>query len=100
VVPGGEDVIPAYIQPAKEVGLYQTRGMRDAICAAMAAHDGACIDSMTAFNGADGTGDAYKTGLVSKSECCYPTEKGQRLMADLLYATGFKPLDPPTGRVP
>ena len=39
-------------------------------------------------------------GLVNKSDCCYPTEKGQRLMADLLYATGFKPLDPPTGRVP
>lgn len=90
VLPGAEDVIPEII--TAEIGLYQTRRVRDGICAAMEAHGGECIDSMTAFNGPDGTGDAYRTGLITKTECCYPTAEGQRLMAELLYDTGLAPL--------
>ena len=46
-----------------------------------------------AFNGASGTGDAYKAGLMTKDPCCYPSAKGQQLMAKLLYRLGLGPLD-------
>ena len=68
------------------------RGLRDAICTAMTSHSGQCIDVLTAFNGPGGDGDAYKMGLMNKVDCCYPSEKGQKLMADLLYATRLAPL--------
>jgi lysophospholipase L1-like esterase len=90
---GAEDVIPPFLAPiATEVGVYQARGLSGAICAAMTAHGGKCADVLTAFNGPKGDGDAYKTGLMNKVDCCYPSEKGQSLMADLLYATGLAPL--------
>jgi hypothetical protein len=90
---GAEDVIPSFVGSiATEVGVYTAKGLRDAVCTAMTSHDGQCIDVLTAFNGPGGDGDAYKTGLMNKVDCCYPSEKGQRLMADLLYATGLAPL--------
>lgn len=93
---GAEDVIPPFLSSiATEVGVYQSRGLSEAVCAAMTAHGGQCVDVLTAFNGPNGDGDAYKTGLMNKVDCCYPSEKGQSLMADLLYATGLAPLESP-----
>jgi lysophospholipase L1-like esterase len=90
---GAEDVIPPFLSSiATEVGVYQAKGLRDAICSAMTSNGGQCIDVLTAFNGPNGDGDAYKTGLMNKVECCYPSEEGQRRMAELLYATGLAPL--------
>jgi lysophospholipase L1-like esterase len=89
-VPGAEDLVPPYV--TKEVGLYEARALRDAICAGMTKHGGRCIDGLTAFNGPDGTADAYKAGLMNRDDCCYPNDKGQQLMAELLYATGLSPL--------
>lgn len=88
---GAEDVIPPFLASvATKVGVYQARGFNKATCEILEAHDGACVDLLTAFNGPDGTGDAYATGLMSK--CCYPSTKGQALMGQLLYETGLAPL--------
>ncbi len=94
VLTGAEDVIPPFLKDiATEVGVYVARGFNKAICDAMTAHDGACIDVLTAINGPDGEADGYKAGLLNLPDCCYPNEKGHRLMADLLYATGLAPLE-------
>ena len=58
----------------------------------MKTHRGRCIDVLTAFNGTSGTTDAYKSGLMNKIECCYPSGKGQQLIAQLLLETGLAPL--------
>ncbi len=93
---GAEAVIPKYLIPvATEVGVHVARGFNAATCAAMAAHGGACVDVLTAINGPDGTADGYKSGLMNIADCCYPSERGHRLIADLLYKTGLAPL---TGR--
>jgi lysophospholipase L1-like esterase len=99
VLTGAEDVIPPFLRDiATEVGVYVARGFNKATCDAMTARDGACIDVLTAINGADGEADGYKAGLLNLDDCCYPNEKGHRLMADLLYATGLAPLEGPTAR--
>jgi lysophospholipase L1-like esterase len=93
VLPGAEDVIPPSLVPvAPEVGPYTARGLRDATCTALKANGGLCIDAVTAFNGPGADTDAYKLGLLNHTDCCYPNEKGQGLMAQLLYATGLAPL--------
>jgi hypothetical protein len=56
----------------------------------MSGHRGRCIDVLTAFNGASGTENAYAKGLMNKVECCYPSAKGQQLMAKLLLETGVR----------
>jgi lysophospholipase L1-like esterase len=89
---GAEDVIPSFLAPtATEVGVFQARSLRDATCAAVRAHGGECIDVLTAFNGPDGTVDAYAAGLLNHAECCYPNAEGQQLMAELLLETGTDP---------
>ena len=94
VLTGAEDVIPPFLKDiATEVGVYVARGFNKAICDAMTAHGGACIDVLTAINGPDGEADGYKAGLLNLPDCCYPNEKGHRLIADLLYATGLAPLE-------
>ena len=55
-------------------------------------HHGDCIDVLTAFNGASGKNNAYKSGLMNLSDCCYPSAKGQQLMAELLIKTGSTPV--------
>jgi hypothetical protein len=55
-------------------------------------HGGDCIDVVRAFNGSSGTGEAYQAGLMTKDPCCYPSAKGQQLMAQLLYRLGLGPL--------
>ena len=86
---GAEDVIPPYLVPiATDIGVHQAAALRESICSSMQAHGGACIDVL-AFNGPDGTGDGYRAGLLRK--CCYPSDDGQQLMAEMLIATGLDP---------
>ncbi|HST14031.1 MAG TPA: GDSL-type esterase/lipase family protein [Gaiellaceae bacterium] len=90
VVPGAAKLIPPFITPA--IGIYQTTTLKMHICAAMARHGGRCIDALGAFNGPTATQNAYATGLLEKTECCYPSGKGQQLMAELVLKTGLAPL--------
>lgn len=90
VVPGAKDVVPAFI--TQGIGVYQTVTLKGYICAAMAAHDGRCVDAFRAFNGANGTRDAYARGWLTKDPCCYPSGKGQQVMAQLVFDSGLAPL--------
>jgi lysophospholipase L1-like esterase len=93
VLIGAEDVIPPFLKPvATEVGVYQARTANRSICEVMAKYDGRCIDVLESFNGADGTKNAYKTGLLNHKDCCYPSAKGQQLMAELLFKSGLEPV--------
>jgi lysophospholipase L1-like esterase len=93
VLTGAEDVIPPFLSDiATEVGVHQARGFNAATCGAMEAHGGACIDVLTAFNGPGGSADGYAAGLLNLEDCCYPNERGHRLIAELLYDTGLAPL--------
>jgi lysophospholipase L1-like esterase len=93
VLIGAEDVIPPFLKPvAERVGVYQARTANRAICEVMAKYQGRCIDLLEAFNGADGTANAYKKGLLNHEDCCYPSAKGQQLMAELLLQTGLAPV--------
>jgi lysophospholipase L1-like esterase len=92
IVPGAEDVIPAELVGAqKRFGVLLATSLRTSTCAAMRAHGGQCIDVMTRFNGADGRGNAYRTGLLNHEQCCYPSTKGQQLMAEMLFDRGIEP---------
>ncbi len=93
VLTGAEDVIPPFLKPvARKVGVYQARTAQAAICQVMAKYGGKCIELLKRFNGPQGTGNAYKTGLLNHDDCCYPSAKGQQLMAQLLYQTGLAPV--------
>jgi len=93
VMPGAEDVIPSFLKPvATKVGIYQARTANRAICQTMTKHGGRCIDVLHAFNGPSGMENAYRKGLLNDEDCCYPSAKGQRLMAALLIQTGLAPL--------
>ena len=58
----------------------------------MTKYDGRCIDVLHAFNGPSGTANAYEKGLLNHEDCCYPSAKGQQVMAELLLKTGLSPL--------
>lgn len=90
VVPGAEKIIPPFITHA--IGVYQTTTLKKHICGAMTRHGGRCVDALTAFNGRGATQNAYATGLLEKTECCYPSGKGHELMAELVLKTGLAPL--------
>lgn len=90
VVPGAQGVIPPFATVA--LGLYQAKLIRQAVCATMRTHGGRCVDVLAAFNGSSGTENAYKTGLMNKVDCCYPSGKGQELIARLLLRTGLAPV--------
>jgi lysophospholipase L1-like esterase len=93
VLIGAEDVIPPFLKPvAGRVGVYQARTANRSICEVMAKYEGRCIDVLEAFNGKDGNANAYKKGLLNHEDCCYPSAKGQQLMADLLFQTGLAPV--------
>jgi lysophospholipase L1-like esterase len=85
VYPGAEKVVPSFITP--EIALYQATTLRDAICSTMEDHGGECIDALAEFNGPDGTKDAYEAGLLNLKDCCYPSEDGHQLIAELLLET-------------
>ena len=90
VVPGGEDLVPPFI--TREIRVYQSNILKQQICSAMAKHRGRCVDAFRAFNGPDGTDDAYAKGWLTKAPCCYPSGKGQQVMAELVVKTGLAPL--------
>jgi len=90
VVPGAKDVVPRFITQA--IGVFQNTTLKAAICAAMAASHGRCVDVFRAFNGASGTENAYARGWLTKDPCCYPSGKGQQVMAQLVFDTGLAPL--------
>ena len=90
VIPGAKDAVPPFITQA--IGVFQARTLKQYICSAMAKHRGRCVDVLRAFNGADGTQDAYAKGWLTKAPCCYPSGKGQQVMAELIYKTGLSPL--------
>jgi hypothetical protein len=90
VVPGAKDAVPPFITP--KIGVFQARTLKQYICAAMAKHRGRCVDAFRAFNGADGMQDAYAKGWLTKDPCCYPSGKGQQVMAELVYKSEISPL--------
>jgi len=93
VMTGAEDVIPGFLKPiATRIGTYQARTANRAICETMTKNDGRCIDVLHAFNGPNGTANAYETGLLNHEDCCYPSSSGQQLMAELLLNTGLAPV--------
>jgi len=49
-------------------------------------------DVLLAFNGPVGTQNAYAKGLLTKAPCCYPSGKGQQVMAEVVFKTGLAPL--------
>jgi lysophospholipase L1-like esterase len=90
VVPGAKDVVPPFI--TQRIGVYQNTTLRRYICGAMAKHGGRCVDAFRIFNGADGTQNAYAKGWLTKNPCCYPSGKGQQVMAELVFSSGLAPL--------
>ena len=74
------------------IGAFQGTTLKQAICSAMAASHGRCVDAFRAFNGASGTENAYARGWLTKNPCCYPSGKGQQVMAQLVFDTGLAPL--------
>lgn len=90
VIPGAEDVVPPFI--TREIGVFQNETLRQHICSAMTKHRGLCVDAFLAFNGPDGNEDAYAKGWLTKTDCCYPSGKGQQVIAELIFKTGLKPL--------
>jgi lysophospholipase L1-like esterase len=90
VVPGAENIVPPFI--TREIGLYHTKLLKRHICAAMTRHQGRCVDAAVAFNGPALTQNAYAKGLLTKAHCCYPSGKGQQLMAELVFKSGLAPL--------
>lgn len=90
---GAEDVIPPFLKPvAATIGSYQAGRLKTAICTAMSKNGGRCVDVFHAFNGPAGTANAYKSGLMNHADCCYPSAKGQQLIAQLLFKTGLAPI--------
>ncbi len=85
VVPGAEDIVPSFI--THEIGLYQAKTLRNAICATMEEHGGRCVDAFDAFNGPTGMKDAYEAGLLNLQDCCYPSQGGHQLIAEMLLET-------------
>lgn len=88
--PGAESIVPPYI--TAEISQYEGITQRDITCRVMKQNAGRCADALRAFNGKNGTRDAYKTGLMTKEPCCYPSGDGQQLMARLVLRTGLGPL--------
>jgi lysophospholipase L1-like esterase len=90
---GAEDLIPPFLKPhATTISVYQGKTFGRLICRSMTKHGGRCVDVLRPFNGPQGTDNAYEKGLMSRKECCYPSAKGQQLMAEILFKTGLAPL--------
>ena len=87
VVPGGGKEIPSFVTVG--ISRYQVLAQRASTCQAMRSNGGRCADAVLAFNGPNASGDAYARELVTNDPCCYPSAKGQQLMAQLLVATGL-----------
>src|SRR6185312_4735593 len=68
VFPGGGAEIPPFI--TADISWYQVTTERSAVCGAMRANGGRCVDVAGAFNGRATNADAYATGLLTKNPCC------------------------------
>ena len=90
VIPGAKDVVPPFITP--KIGVFQNQAIKRYVCGAMAKHRGRCVDAFLAFNGPDGTHNAYSKGWLTKDPCCYPSGKGQQVIAELVLKSGLAPL--------
>ena len=88
--PGAGSAVPSFA--TADISRYQARSERASVCRAMRSSGGRCVDVVAAFNGPRGDGDAYVQGLMTKDPCCYPSAKGQQLIAQLLIAQGLKGL--------
>ncbi|MCY7290044.1 MAG: GDSL-type esterase/lipase family protein [Cryobacterium sp.] len=86
--PGAGNAFPPFA--TAELSRYQVTTEHALVCRAMQRSGGRCVDVVRAFNGPSGNQDAYKSGLMTKQPCCYPSGKGQELIAQLLLATGVK----------
>lgn len=69
----------------------QLAAINDAICEAVTAHGGICIDLLTAFNGPGGDQDA---GALLASDYSHPSRTGHETIARELDASGYAPLAP------
>jgi hypothetical protein len=90
--PGAGDAIPSFI--TADISRYQSTTERALVCQAMQTNGGRCADVVRAFNGPSANDDAYTSGLMTKDPCCYPSGKGQQLMASLLIKLGTNGLGP------
>lgn len=88
--PGAGGAYPSFA--TADVSRYQAITERRSVCQAMQANTGGCIDVVGAFNGDDVNADAYARGLMTKDPCCYPSAKGQELIARLLAASSLREL--------
>ena len=85
--PGAGKAFPPFV--TADLSRYQAQALSAAVCHAMRAHLGQCVDVLRAFNGPNATADAYARGLMTKDPCCYPSSQGQQLIAQLLLDTGL-----------
>jgi lysophospholipase L1-like esterase len=90
--PGAGTAYPPFV--TAQISLYQATTERQIICQTMVKYGGRCVDVVRAFNGPSGTQNAYKSGLMNLLDCCYPSAKGQQLIAHLLVKTGLAPIRP------
>jgi lysophospholipase L1-like esterase len=90
VVPGAKDAVPPFI--TQEIGVYQNTTIERYVCGAMAKHGGRCVNAFRAFNGPAGTQNAYAKGWLTKDPCCYPSGRGQQVIAELVFKSGLAPL--------
>jgi hypothetical protein len=90
--PGAGDAIPPFI--TADISRYQSTTERALVCDAVRTSGGRCADVVRSFNGPSADEDAYKSGLMTKDPCCYPSGKGQQLMASLVIKLGTNGLGP------
>lgn len=69
----------------------QLASLNAAICEAVAAHDGLCVELLTAFNGPAGDQDAAPL-LVD--DHVHPSREGHQVIAQAIAASGYAPLGP------
>jgi lysophospholipase L1-like esterase len=86
-LPGAGKAIPSFI--TADISRHEAIAERASVCKAMRSNGGRCIDVLRAFNGVNADANAYATGLMTKNPCCYPSARGQQLIARLLIATGL-----------
>ena len=88
--PGAGAAFPPFA--TADLSRYQAESERRSVCQAMHTNGGRCIDVIRAFNGPHDNRNAYAAGLMTKNPCCYPSAKGQQLIAQLMLATGLNGL--------
>lgn len=69
----------------------QLASLNATICAAIAAHDGLCVELLTAFNGPAGDQDA---AALLVDDHVHPSRTGHQLIAQAIAASGYAPLGP------